>query len=225
MTLFFSRNIVCVGHHRKTWIQAVCALCTHPSFSQSVSRTDTQNPYAAWSNFAFKSCSLTQRGSFLPNTSSEKRENQKRHKEMSRYSIGRKLILSLLPCCEITVGTHGPCCLCIPLAFCHWWFVRLHNEYSTVGGVNNPWIVLLVSIYVTYYYYLYGFYWKIAHIQYVLSRMHKCVQYYSSIFRGVEIFTALLATGNTGIVSHCCLQICMYTNDVSHFVYGISNEA
>lgn len=55
--------------------------------------------------------------------------------------------------------------------------------------------------------------------------MHSCVQYDASIFRDVEIFTALLATGNTGIVSSCCLQICMYTNDVFHFVYRIYNEA
>lgn len=49
-----------------------------------------------------------------------------------------------------------------------------------------------------------------------------------SLFRAVKIFTAdlsLLAVRRTGIVSSCCLRICMYPNDVPHFVYGIRNEA
>lgn len=86
VTLFFSRNIVCMGYHRKTWIQAVCALCTHPSsLSFCLTHRHTHNPNASRSNFAFNSCGLTQRGSILPHTSSEKRENQNDTK--SRLSI------------------------------------------------------------------------------------------------------------------------------------------
>lgn len=93
VTLFFLRNIVCARYHRKTWIQAVCALCTHPSFSQSASH----NPNASRSNFAFKSCGLTQRGSFLPHTSSEKRENQKDTKSRLAIQWGEN---SFCHCCH-----------------------------------------------------------------------------------------------------------------------------
>lgn len=58
--------------------------------------------------------------------------------------------------------------------------------------------------------------------------MHRCVQCDALFFKGIEIFTAdlyLFASGNAGIVSSCCLHICMYPNDVPHFVYGICNEA
>lgn len=73
------------------------SLCiVYASFFLSISLC---NPNASRSNFAFKSCGLTQRGSFLFHTSSEKRENQKRNKEPSCYSVGRKLILSVLPFC------------------------------------------------------------------------------------------------------------------------------
>lgn len=70
----FSRNIVCARYHRKNKDPGSFVHCVLiPPFSHSVSR----NPNASRSDFAFKSCGLTQRGSFLPHTSSEKRENQK----------------------------------------------------------------------------------------------------------------------------------------------------
>lgn len=45
-----------------------------------------------------------------------------------------------------------------------------------------------------------------------------------SFFKGLEIFTADLSLRNAGIVSSCCLHICMDLNDVPHFVYGVCNE-
>ena len=83
---------------------AVCALCADPSLSlflflsHTNTHTHTHNSNASGSNFAFKSCGLTQRGSVPPHTSCVKGKS-KRHKEPSHYSMGRKLILSVLPLC------------------------------------------------------------------------------------------------------------------------------
>lgn len=127
---FFSRNIVCAGYHRKTWIQAVCALCTHPSFSQSVSH----NSNASRSNFAFKSCGLTQRGSFLPHTSSEKRKNQKDTKSRLAIQWGENSFCHSYHSVRDYSGDPRPMLplhpSCIPS------FVRLHNECASVGGVS-----------------------------------------------------------------------------------------
>lgn len=62
----------------------------------------------------------------------------------------------------------------------------------------------------------------------MLSRMNRCFRCDAVFFKAAEIFTAdlsLLTLGNAGIISICCLHICMYPNDVPYFVYGICNEA
>ncbi len=90
--------------------------CVPIPLSLTLSHT---NPNASRSNFAFKSCGLTQRGSFLPHTSSEKRENQKDTKSRLAIQWGEN---SFRHCCHsmrATVGTHGPCCLCILFASRH----------------------------------------------------------------------------------------------------------
>lgn len=104
---FFQKHCLC-RVSQKTLIQAVCALCTHPFLSH--------NLHAFQSNIAFKSCGLTQRGLFLPHTSSEKRENQKDAKRLLNIQCRKTHSVTAAILCEITVGSHGPSCLCILLA-------------------------------------------------------------------------------------------------------------
>lgn len=123
--------------------------------------------------------------------------------------------------CEITVGTHGPCCRYIPLAFYHWWIVCLHNECPTVGYVNTlsvctPRAYICSKLILT------------NHILIPLITLFDlwcaCVEYDAFFpflsFLVVEIFTddlSFLASGNTAVVSSYCLHICMEPNDVPHF--------
>lgn len=147
--IIFSSNIVCVGYHRTTWIEAVCALCTNPSFSHSGSHTDTHTHTTQMHPDPTLLLSLVawHKGDPSFPTHHLKREKiKKTQRAVSLFNGEKTHSVTAAILFEITVGTRGPCCLCIPLAFHHWWVECLHNECSTVGGLS------MHCVYITYVY-------------------------------------------------------------------------
>lgn len=144
--LFFSRNIVCAGYHRKTWIQAVCALCTHPSFSRFVSHTDTHTTQMRPDPTLLLRLVAWHKGDpSFPTHHLKRKKIKKTQRAVLLFSREKTHSVTAAILNEITVGTQDPCCLCIPLASCHWWFVCVHNESASGGGVNT-FLLLVVSI-------------------------------------------------------------------------------
>lgn len=131
--IFFSGSIVCAGYHRKTWIQAVCAWCTHPSLSHSVSQIQTHpDPTLLSSLVAWHKGDPS-----FPTHHLNREKIKKTQRAVVLFNGEKTHSVTAAILCEITVGTHGPSCLCILLASHHWWFVCLHNERSSVGGVGT----------------------------------------------------------------------------------------
>lgn len=113
---FSSRNIACAVYHRKPWIQAVCALCTPPSFSQSLYAIQTHpDPTLLLSLVAWH------KGDPSFSTHHLKREKIKKTQRAILLFNGEKthsVSASILH--KIAVGTHSPSCFCILLASHHW---------------------------------------------------------------------------------------------------------
>lgn len=114
----FSRNSVCARYHRKTRIQAVLCIVYSSPLSLTPSRAIQTHPdptlllsRVAW-----------HKGDPSFPTHHLKREKIKKTQRAVALFNGEKThSVTAAIQREITVGTHGPSCLCFLLASHHWW--------------------------------------------------------------------------------------------------------